>query len=140
MYTTYAASILQLRQKSPNESEAKYYKRLTAAPRPTFQQFVDYLLRIKVKLIDTSLFSVLITIFVFPKSDHFQVKDYNDHWRPFWIHCQICSNQFDIIRKFETIKEDAEVIKGERRPLELGPAHMQKMHELAQMYFLPGNN
>jgi len=39
------------------------------------------------------------------------VKDYNDHWRPFWIHCQICSNQFDIIGKFETIKEDAEVIK-----------------------------
>ena len=62
MYTTYAASILQLQQKSPNESEAKYYKRLTAAPRPTFQQFVDYLLRIKVELIDTSLFSVLVTI------------------------------------------------------------------------------
>ena len=138
MYTTYAASILQLRQKSPNESEANYYKRLTAAPRPTFQQFVDYLLRIKVKLMfDCSLCPCYNR---FPKSNHFQVKDYNDHWRPFWIHCQICSNQFDIIGKFETIKEDAEVIKGERQPLELGPQHMQKMHGLAQMYFLPGNN
>ena len=64
------------------------------------------------------------------------MKDYNDHWRPFWIHCQICSNQFDIIGKFETIKEDAEVIKGERQPLALGPPHMQKVHEFAQMYFL----
>ena len=40
------------------------------------------------------------------------VKDYNDHWRPFWIHCRICSNQFDIIGKFETIDEDAALIQG----------------------------
>ena len=49
MYYTYVASILQLERKSSRrESELRYFQRLMAAPRPTFQQFVDYLLRTEV--------------------------------------------------------------------------------------------
>ena len=48
MYYTYVASILQLEKKSSRESELRYYQRLMSAPRPTFQQFVDYLLRTEV--------------------------------------------------------------------------------------------
>ena len=48
MYYTYAASILQFEKKSSRESELRYYQRLMAAQRPTFQQFVDYLLRTEV--------------------------------------------------------------------------------------------
>ena len=48
MYYTYVASILQLETKSARESELRYYQRLMAAARPTFLEFVDYLLRTEV--------------------------------------------------------------------------------------------
>ena len=50
--------------------------------------------------------------YVFQRSFFFYLKEYSDHWRPFWIHCRICSNQFDRIRNFETIDDDAVVIQG----------------------------
>ena len=40
--------------------------------RPTFEQFVDYLLRT-------------------------DVSEYNDHWIPIWLHCRICLMEFDFI-------------------------------------------
>ena len=43
--------------------------------RPTFEQFVDYLLRT-------------------------DVTDYNDHWIPIWLHCRICQMEFDVIGKW----------------------------------------
>ena len=48
MYTTYATSILQLKIKSGSKYGAENHRKLMAAPRPTFQQFVDYLLRTEV--------------------------------------------------------------------------------------------
>ena len=44
----------------------------SAQERPTFQQFIDYL---------------LVT----------DVSEYNDHWIPFWLHCKICWMDYDII-------------------------------------------
>ena len=41
------------------------------------------------------------------------MEAYNDHWRPYWLHCNLCRRQYDIIGKFDTIAEDAEVIQGE---------------------------
>ena len=117
MYYTYVASILQLEKKSSRESELRYYQRLMAAPRPTFQQFVDYLLRTEVCFQVSWMFldshtKCLFCLHVLQRSFFFHVKDYNDHWRPFWIHCRICSTHFDIIGMFETIDEDAAVIQG----------------------------
>lgn len=40
--------------------------------RPSFTQFVDYLL----------------------KTD---VADYNDHWIPYWLHCRVCRIEYDAI-------------------------------------------
>ena len=42
------------------------------AERPSFEQFVDYLLRT-------------------------DVADYNDHWIPIWLHCRICQMEYDAI-------------------------------------------
>ena len=50
MYTTYATSILQLKIKSGSKYGAENHRKLMAAPRPNFQQFVDYLLRTEVLL------------------------------------------------------------------------------------------
>ena len=40
--------------------------------RPTFVEFVEYLIRTP-------------------------IEQYNDHWLPNWIHCQICTQNYDII-------------------------------------------
>ena len=42
------------------------------AERPSFEKFVDYLLRT-------------------------DVADYNDHWIPIWLHCRICQMEYDAI-------------------------------------------
>ena len=44
----------------------------SAKERPTFPQFVDYL---------------LVT----------EISEYNDHWIPYWLHCKICWMEYDII-------------------------------------------
>ena len=44
-----------------------------------------------------------------------QVRKYNTHWRPYWIHCNICKIQFDIFAKFETLADDMETIRGETK-------------------------
>ena len=41
------------------------------------------------------------------------MEAYNDHWRPYWLHCNLCKRKYDIIGKFDTIAEDAEVVQGE---------------------------
>ena len=43
--------------------------------RPTFPEFVQY-------LIDTP------------------IEQYNDHWLPYWMHCQVCTQNYDIIGNF----------------------------------------
>ena len=40
------------------------------------------------------------------------MAEYNDHWRPYWLHCNLCRLDFDVIVKFETISEDTNVIEG----------------------------
>ena len=42
--------------------------------RPTFVEFVEYLIRTPIEM-------------------------YNDHWLPNWIHCQVCTQNYDIIGK-----------------------------------------
>ena len=42
--------------------------------RPTFVEFVDYLIRTP-------------------------IEKYNDHWLPNWIQCQVCTQNYDIIGK-----------------------------------------
>ena len=42
--------------------------------RPTFQEFIQYLLRTP-------------------------ISEYNDHWLPYWMHCQVCTQNYDFIGK-----------------------------------------
>ena len=49
IYLTYAAAVLQLAGK---ESQSPNFKAVLSAPRPTFRQFVDYLLRTKVGVVE----------------------------------------------------------------------------------------
>jgi hypothetical protein len=42
--------------------------------RPTFVEFVEYLIRTP-------------------------IENYNDHWLPNWIHCQVCTQKYDVIGK-----------------------------------------
>ena len=53
--------------------------------RPTFQQFVQYLIRTP-------------------------SEKYNDHWLPYWMHCQLCTQKYDVIGHMDTITEDVEYI------------------------------
>jgi len=53
--------------------------------RPTFSEFVNYLLRVP-------------------------VDKFNDHWVPYWLHCHVCEMEYDIIGKMETITEDMDFI------------------------------
>lgn len=53
--------------------------------RPTFSEFVNYLLKVP-------------------------VSQFNDHWVPYWLHCHVCEMEYDIIGKMETITEDMEFI------------------------------
>jgi len=85
IYKLYAAPILQIKANT-KAIESSLVRR---SGRPTFIQFVDYLLRT-------------------------EVKEYNDHWRPYWLHCNVCRLDFDLFVKFETISEDTSVI--EERP------------------------
>ena len=41
-----------------------------------------------------------------------QVKNYNTHWRPYWLHCNLCKLKFDFFAKFETLAEDMKTMKG----------------------------
>merc|ERR1719400_713039 len=82
IYKMYAGPILQIKANSKSEESSKVRK----TGRPTFVQFIDYLLRI-------------------------EVAEYNDHWRPYWLHCNLCRLDFDVIVKFETISEDTNVIE-----------------------------
>ena len=49
--------------------------------RPTFPEFVQY-------LIDTP------------------IEQYNDHWLPYWMHCQVCTQNYDIIGNFKNLAKD----------------------------------
>jgi len=77
VYTMYAGKILGLPSSVDIESQR--------VKRPTFSQFVDYLLRVP-------------------------VQQYNDHWIPYWLHCHVCEVEYDIIGKMETISDDMEFI------------------------------
>lgn len=75
IYSHYASKILSLA--SPLE--------VKKTRRPTFSEFVDYLLRLP-------------------------VHQFNDHWVPYWLHCHVCEMEYDIIGKMETIAEDMDFI------------------------------
>ena len=98
-------------QNSKFQAEESLIVRKTG--RPTFVQFIDYLLRIEVwfkGIMDRFCKNLIILFFaIFPC---FKVAEYNDHWRPYWLHCNLCRLDFDIIVKFETISEDTNVIEG----------------------------
>ena len=53
------------------------YAKVKDLERPTFPQFVDYLLRTP-------------------------VLDFNDHWLPYWLHCQFCRNKSVCFNKTQT--------------------------------------
>jgi len=78
IYSHYANKILSL--SSPLE--------VKKMRRPTFSEFVNYLLREP-------------------------VHKFNDHWVPYWLHCHVCELEYDIIGKMETIGEDMEFIAEE---------------------------
>lgn len=84
IYLSYAADILKIRYTGGTDVKKK--AKLSKLPRPSFVQFIDYLLRT-------------------------DVRKYNTHWRPYWIHCNICKIQFDIFAKFETLADDMETIR-----------------------------
>ena len=70
MYKMYAGDILNVTTDQGDPKDDVYlksaYRKLKNQPRPTFAQFISYLLRTP-------------------------VQDYNDHWSPFWLHCHLCS-------------------------------------------------
>jgi len=84
IYLSYAADILKL--KYSGATEMKKRSKLAKLPRPSFAQFIDYLLRT-------------------------DVKNYNTHWRPYWLHCNLCKLKFDFFAKFETLAEDMKTVK-----------------------------
>ena len=90
MYLMYAADILDIVEASMDKTDdylKMIYKKVVRLPRPTFPQFVDYLLRTP-------------------------VEHYNDHWLPYWLHCHLCDQVFDVVGKFETIQQDTQYIQG----------------------------
>ena len=69
MYKMYAGDILNVTNLGTPKDEiylSSAYRKLKNQARPTFAQFISYLLRTP-------------------------VYDYNDHWAPFWLHCHLCS-------------------------------------------------
>ena len=68
----YAADLLNISTKGYVKKDTAYmgyvYAKVKDIQRPTFSQFVAYLLRTP-------------------------VLDYNDHWLPYWLHCQFCRNK-----------------------------------------------
>ena len=60
--------------------------------RPTFVEFVDYLLSTP-------------------------VTEYNDHWIPYWLHCHACEIEYDVVGKIDTIERDINFITSEYRRL-----------------------
>ena len=71
-YKMYAADILNIPIKGYLKKDTAFmsyvYAKVKDIERPTFPQFVAYLLRTP-------------------------VMDYNDHWLPYWLHCQFCRNK-----------------------------------------------
>ena len=71
-YKMYAGDILNITaplfKKKDNAYMKFMYEKVRSLERPTFPQFVSYLLRIP-------------------------VMEFNDHWSPYWLHCQVCHNR-----------------------------------------------
>ena len=78
IFQHYASSILAV--SDPDPSGRGHHLR-----RPTFSEFVTYLLRTP-------------------------VSEYNDHWVPYWLHCHLCQLEYDVIGKMETLREDIQFI------------------------------
>jgi lysyl-tRNA synthetase class I len=90
IYKMYAADVLDIPEASADKTEAymrNIYRKIVNLPRPSFSQFVDYLLRTK-------------------------VENYNDHWLPYWLHCHFCQHQYRVVGRFENILEDTKYIEG----------------------------
>lgn len=89
MYSLYVGKILGLNKKLKSNLMIENAKSLNVvrSRRPSFSEFVDYLLRE-------------------------EVHNYNDHWRPYWLHCHLCEMEFDVIGKMETWNQDVQFITG----------------------------
>lgn len=70
MYKMYAGDILNITGAGHTPKDDVYlssmYRKVVRLDRPTFGQFISYLLRTP-------------------------VWEYNDHWAPFWLHCHLCA-------------------------------------------------
>ena len=88
VYSLYAGKILGI-NKLKERLHIKDSKSMSVlhGQRPTFEQFVDYLLGE-------------------------EVQNYNDHWVPYWLHCHLCEMEYDIIGKMDTWAQDAQFITG----------------------------
>ena len=89
VYSLYVGKILGLNKKLKSNLMIENAKSLNVvrSRRPSFSEFVDYLLRE-------------------------EVHNYNDHWRPYWLHCHLCEMEFDVIGKMETWNQDVQFITG----------------------------
>ena len=90
IYKMYAADVLDIPEARADKTEAymrNIYRKIVNLPRPSFRQFVSYLLRTK-------------------------VENYNDHWLPYWLHCHFCHQGYQVVGRFETIVEDTKYIEG----------------------------
>jgi len=87
VYSLYVGKILGLNKKLKSNLMIENAKSLNVvrSRRPSFSEFVDYLLRE-------------------------EVHNYNDHWRPYWLHCHLCEMEFDVIGKMETWNQDVQFI------------------------------
>ena len=56
--------------------------------RPTFSEFAAYLLSL-------------------PAAD---LSRANDHWRPQWLYCRVCQQEYDVPGRLDTVRSDAEYI------------------------------
>ena len=83
IFNHFAAKILNMTIPAPIKTGGHRVIR-----RPTFSEFVDYLLRTP-------------------------VDQFNDHWVPYYLHCHLCEIEYDVIGKMETFKDDSDFITEE---------------------------
>jgi len=88
-YKMYAGDILNITLPTHKVKDGAFlnamYIKVKNLPRPTFAEFVAYLLRTP-------------------------ITKFNDHWSPYFLHCRMCQNRFSVIGQFETLLDDVQHI------------------------------
>ena len=90
IYKMYAADVLNIPEARADKTEdymRNIYRKIVNLPRPSFSQFVDYLLRTK-------------------------VENYNFYWLPYWLHFHFCQHGYQVVGRVENIVEDTKYIEG----------------------------